>query len=825
MSRWAQLIPEPFRQDPNGLNRQQLAIYEDFGRQARMTPAQHANNQSQDTSRQLPDVLSDSYLPSLPTPAEAPAMPRQTPQQRMQTMQGPQNQHQMNGYVDTPNIGQRILELLQDLQQAAREAPEEHISDITEGAPIRRIFEQLVAIIDSAVGGQKEALAIAAGQKCFYPIFQEPGKRLEIEVFVRVIKQLCSMSPNAGRQVTVDLSTMEDDRIFNVGAVFALLREQLFDTQHVDSLSSRALKSRREVVLPFLKDLLDEVLLGDNPMALRSDFVLTYEALCQWLNEEPDLQLGRDILSKLQVPLTQQNGMPSPPQTEKQDQLEYIFEEWIQLQRKDTPERSFVAFVRQLHEEHIIADPEDAVTFIRACIEMSSAYFERATNEPWGSQDAPYVYIDALAKLMAFMVVFQSPVDGEPQVSKTKSLDALFRLVVLVMNDHHNKQRERFQGKVYFRLFSTLLCELHGARQHLGSEEELEIMQVFGLALQVMQPRYFPGFTYSWLALLAHRLFVPALLGGNARSNGGWDAFTKLLSILFTSVGELLSIAESPVTQDFYRGVCRFLLMLHHDYPEYLIENHVLLSTSIPGFCFQLQNIVNSAVTRAVISDQPDPFTHGLKINRLEQVRQQPAVYTDLEEILDGFGIKEALERCCIGTEPVSDEFETILNALERAQGAASKLLPNAMALYIGIHTTTTSSVFSAAAVPALLLSRLLKELTSQPRYNLVCGLTNQIRYVNAHTHYFSTALQHFFTVGSDDLQQTIMRVLVERLGVPRPHPWGLIVMVLEILKNPEVRVFELGWMKGAPQVESMLLGLAHSQERVARSPFGAAGL
>ena len=823
VSRWAQLIPEPFRQDPNGLNRQQLALYEDFGRQARITPAQHASAQSQDTSRQLPDVLSDTYLPNLPTPAEAPAMPRQTPQQqRMQAIQGPQNQHQINEYVDTPDIGRRILELLGDLQRAAQEAPEEHIGEISEGAPIRRVFQQLVAIIDSATGPQKETLAIAAGQKCFFPIFQEPTKRLEIEVFVRMVKQLCSMSPNAGRQLTIDLATIDDERIFNAGTVAALLSEELFDAQHVDLLCARALKARRDMVLSFLKDLLDEVLLGDNPVALRSDFVQTYEALCQWLSEEPDLDLGREIMSKLQVPLTQQNGMPSPPQTEKQDQLEYIFEEWIRLQRRDTPERSYIAFVRQLHDQHVIADPQVAVTFIRACIEMSSAYFDRVTNAPWGGSDAPYVYIDALAKLMALMVVYQSPADGEPPVNKAKSLDAIIRLVILVMNDHHNKQREGWNGRVYFRLFSTLLCELHAARQHLGPQQESDIAQVFALALQVMQPKYFSGFTYSWLALLSHRLFVPGLLAGNGRSNGGWNTFTKLLNTLFGTLGELLAVPDTPVIQDFYRGVVRFVLMLHHDFPEYLIENHTQLNSSIPIFCFQLHNIVNSAITRTVVTDQPDPFTQGLKINRLDQVRQQPAVHTDLDRILTDAGIKEALERCCTGTDLASDELETILSTLESAQGLASTLIPNTMVAYIGVHTTKTSSAFSSAAVPARLLERLLKDATPDTRYNLVTAITNQIRYANAHTHYFSTALQHFFTTGSEELQQTVLRILAERLGVPRPHPWGLIVLILELLKNPSISLFELPWLKTAPQVEQMLVSLAHSQERMPRSPLGA---
>jgi CCR4-NOT transcription complex subunit 1 len=458
---------------------------------------------------------------------------------------------------------------------------------------------------------------------------------------------------------------------------------------------------------------------------------------------------------------------------------------------------------------------------------MSAEEFDRVSNAPWRSEDAPYITVDALAKLVAFMVIFQAPgADGEVNVKPAKSLEAILRLVILVMNDHHNKQRDRWNGRVYFRLFSTLLCELHSARQHLGAHHEQEIAQVFAIALQVMQPKHFSGFSYHWLALLSHRLFVPSLLGGMGRTNNGWDTFTKLLHILFTTLGEFLEMPDGgAVMQDFYRGTTRFLLMLHHDYSEYLIENHTQLNSSIPLHCFQLHNIVNSAVTRAVINDQPDPFTAGLKINRLDQVRQPPAVFVNLDKILEEAGIKEAVQRSCTGNELTSEELDTILSTLEHVQHVAKSLLSNTIALYIAVNATTASSVFSAAALPARLLERLLKDSSDELRYNLVSAMVNQVRYINAHTHYFSGAVQHFFGSGTEDLQQTIMRVLAERLGVPRPHPWGLIVMVLELLKDPALNIFELPWMKTAPQVESMLVSLAQSSERLPRSPLGPMGM
>lgn len=819
VSRWSTLIPEPYRQEQNGLNRHQLALYEEFGRQARIVPATHATNASQDSNRQLPDVLSEGYLPSLPTPAEAPAMPRPTQGQRIPGMQPTPNQHHANGYLDSASVTQRIISFMDELQQSSREATEEHISDIGEGAPVRRIYGQLVGLIEAAPPSQQDSLALGAGTQCLVVIYADAQKRLEIEVFVRLLMQLCRMSVPAGRHLTMQLATADDDRIFNAGATLSLHNEGLMDLQHIDAQSSRALRQRRTVVLPFLRDIIDEMLLGENPVAMRTDFVLSYEALGQWLVEDPSLRIGHEIMTKLQIPASQVNGMPSPDSDySRSDQREYLFEEWIRLQRKDLPQRSYLAFAQQLHNERVITGPEDAISFFRSCLEMSCGQFDRISSVPYATQDAAYVAVDALAKLIIVMVIHQAPVDGDIQPNKAKSLEGIVRLVILVMNEHHNKQRERWNGRVYFRLFSTLLCEIHDHRDLLTLKQMKEMNEVFATALLIMQPRYFSGFMYPWLGLLSHRLLVPAFLA-NGKEDGGWVVFTKLLTALFINLGELLSMPEAPpVAQDFYRGVLRFFTMMHHDYPEYLIENHMYLNASIPPQCLQLQNIVNSAVTRVVFNDQPDPFTPGLKINRLDAVRMEPSIYPSVGGPLEAANILDEMDRFTNG-DGTDQDWTNVLAALERPDSA---LTANGIVVHIASFCCASSSVFSSGTASAKLLGDLLRETRPELRYRIISAMANQVRYVNAHTQYYSTALHHFFATGSQEVQEQIMRVLCERLMVPRPHPWGLIVMMLEMVKNESYNIWSLSWIKTAPQVESMLLNLAHSQDhRQTRSPMG----
>ncbi|KAI7586195.1 Not1-domain-containing protein [Hortaea werneckii] len=293
---------------------------------------------------------------------------------------------------------------------------------------------------------------------------------------------------------------------------------------------------------------------------------------------------------------------------------------------------------------------------------------------------------------------------------------------------------------------------------------------------------------------------------------------------MLTNLGYLVGTPEATnAIQEWYRGAIRFMLMLHHDFPEFLIENHVQLNSSVPSGCAQMHNIINSACSRGIMEQQPDPFTPGLKVNRLDQVRQAPVVESNVDKILSDAGVKDTIERVCTGSDLRDEDATTISNVLTAvSQTASGPVIVNSLIAYMAIHTTTTSSVFSSAAAPARLLERLLRSTDHQTRYQLVSAMMNQVRYANAHTHYFSTALQHLFSVSAEDVQEQIMRVLVERLMVPRPHPWGVIVMILEMVKNENTRLWEKGFMKVAPQVQSMLMNLAQSQERVGatRSPF-----
>ena len=77
-------------------------------------------------------------------------------------------------------------------------------------------------------------------------------------------------------------------------------------------------------------------------------------------------------------------------------------------------------------------------------------------------------------------------------------------------------------------------------------------------------------------------------------------------------------------------------------------------------------------------------------------------------------------------------------------------------------------------------------------------AIANQLRYPNSHTHYFSCTLLYLFAESNTEAtQEQITRVLLER-----PHPWGLLVTFIDLIKNPTFKFWNHDFVRCAPEIE-----------------------
>lgn len=837
ISPWAFYIPEPYKQSAGGLNQEQLTIYEDFGRQSRGLP--HANNILQDNVRQVPDVLQDQFaaVPNLPTPAAAPAEPRQLNQQRLPVQGAPASntQQQLNGFIEgsVADREQRSADdLFLELTRVVKDAPEERLSDLRPGSAIHNVYDRLLYSIEHA-NVQKDAFAFRVAGQVVNNLFSDDARRLEIEVLTQLLSNLCQISVNTSRQVLMWLATMhDDDRIFNATVMVNLMEVGLMDMHRLNTVMAKAINGRRIAAVDMLSNLMDDVLLTEHPSALRADFALSIDALMNWLSVDPTLEVGKQIISKLQVAPNEQ--ALTPPATGNKDQLEYVFDEWVHLQHPETPKKSIAAFVYQMHQNRIMTTHEDSIEFIRICVDASVVSYEHEEFAPYGTgnPDTATIKIDALAKLVVSLVAYQGEGEDQAPESKAKYFDKILLVTILVLCSHQKTRGENFNQKVFFRLFSAILFELNEAiKEDALIEAKGEIFLALAKAFVVLQPHNFPLFTFSWLTLISHRIFMPAMLEdkeqGIATKEQRWDTYARLIEILLEYTGQLIRpTGETIMAQNFYRGVLRVLLVIHHDYPEFLAEHHFRFCNSIPMHCTQLRNLIVSAYPSHIM-DMPDPFLSGLKVDRVEDIRQSPTIRADIEKILIDARVKDSIDALLKASELNADDVENVCNATYHAEPkpdgfeivptTADPVLIHAIVLYIGTAALAAQGSKAPTFVPTAPASQLLdglaKQFRPEARFQFISAICNQLRWPNAHTQYFSYALLHLFGPPSNDqqvldVQQTITRVLLERLLVHRPHPWGLIITLLEILKNRTYAFWDLPFVKAAPEVRFLSLGI-----------------
>lgn len=835
-NRWAGFIPDPYKQAPGGLNQEQMAIYLDFARQSR-GPASHVQTASADSGRQLPDVLQDAFasVPNVHTPGETLQLPQQAPQQQQLTgrilpppVPNVVAAAQTNGYGDIDAIHDRLSQLLGDTSRMVKENPDRSMNDIQRDRALVEVLSQAWELIASS----PDAIAMICAEEICKGIYGNSMIRLEIEVFVHLLARLCLTYPGIRKEVAIWTMTLEEQKLFNVEVTAALVKVELLHLKQIDLFFAGLIYEREDFALDVLSDLMDALLFNDHPTALRADFTSSLAALGQWLMEDPSFAKAKEIVQRLREWGVDDTVDHRPEESlVRKHQVQYVFAEWVAIcdaSPRNPNENVSVAFISQLHQRHLLRSEEEIAMFLRFCIDDAMDSYGLASLNADGNSDEPFFKVDWLARLIVLLAKHHGEIDGSIKCSKVEYMDSVLAVLTLIINNHHVMQGERFNQRGFFRLFSSILCDWHDFGRDNDAPDR-DMLVVFAKNFLMLTPHHFPAFAYSWLMLISHRLFMPSLLKlsndevGWAPSSTccftdvrqGWESFAKLMESALSYICQFLKPSTiTPLAMDLYRGILRIVLILHHDFPEFLAENHFRLCNSIPRYCTQLHNLVLSAYPSS-FPELPDPFVTGLKVDRLEEMRKAPRVVGDCTRPLIQSSVKDVIDASLKSNEVSSDKLAQLTNAVytstDRGLAVDCSLL-HAVVLYVGRSAIATAGQkggqpFTGDSSQALLMRKLARELQPEARYYFLSAIAHQLRYPNSHTHYFSYALLHLFGTDpadhqeSDDVRQQITRVLLERLHVIKPHPWGLVITTLELIKNSDYHFFQLPFIKASPLV------------------------
>jgi CCR4-NOT transcription complex subunit 1 len=148
-----------------------------------------------------------------------------------------------------------------------------------------------------------------------------------------------------------------------------------------------------------------------------------------------------------------------------------------------------------------------------------------------------------------------------------------------------------------------------------------QVLATFASVLYAVRPERVPGFAFAWLELVSHRLLLPPLL--QVSSQRGWPLAHRLIHSMMRFIYPALRRAEmNEAAQLFHRGLLRVLLLLLHDFPDFLADYAPSFVEVLPPLCVQMRNLVLSATPRAV--RLADPFAPALVMTTMPECSVPP---------------------------------------------------------------------------------------------------------------------------------------------------------------------------------------------------------
>eukprot|EP00003_Mantamonas_plastica_P029028 TRINITY_DN6810_c0_g2_i1.p1 TRINITY_DN6810_c0_g2~~TRINITY_DN6810_c0_g2_i1.p1 ORF type:complete len:1654 (+),score=631.62 TRINITY_DN6810_c0_g2_i1:388-4962(+) len=849
------VLPEVMMAKSGGLHQNQLRVYEDWGRLPNVAgKMQQHLQQQQDTSSSSSSSSASTGKKSMPS---------------LQEMASAQVQQNANGSVRTNMVvdeqagdltPQRALEIIQGAAETidvfVGKFFDVEFSKIPMDSDLHRSLYTIAVTLSRSK--QPMQLGITIAQRVFQRLLESPRAPLKLPqhvdlVLLEIICDICG-SVIIDKELTAWATyTLENDPSPHIDLLIALVRMRLVNVpSFAAKVASMVEKSGSTTIISVAFVLVKQCVL-DEKVCTSAEFkpVLDILALvaernkdgrAQGLLEEasqvanavsrPSYLRMRGEFEKLtRTGMSQQQGTQninsildasdSGPDAEKlRDLTTNLLQEWMSIyQQKDFTDDMFITYVAQLEQHHILQEDEMSLTFFKfvteICVKTAvSGKLESSSNNNSGTVSAnessdllDYSALDAYAKLIVLLVKYSGgTVNTQPKVNLLTRV--LFVIVRVLVKDYEGNPKA-FNQRPYFRLFSLLLSGL------VSSETGLEaisthVLSAFSNTFHLLQPLNFPGFAFAWLDLISHRQFMPYLL--LAQASQGWALFQTLMVDMFKFLGVHIKTTEmSPAISKLYRGTLKVLLVLLHDFPEFLCDYHFSFCDVIPPVCIQMRNLILSAFPRNM--RLPDAFTPNLKVDLLPETHQPPRILSDYMGVLGP--VRNEIDTYLVNWAParVLDDLKTMVllpqEEQERAGTVYNLPLINSLVLYVGmqgmvqLQNASQQSNTSITNSPSMdIYKQLFVDLDPEGRYMFVNAIANHLRYPNSHTHYFSCVLLSLFDKQGEYKREQITRVLLERLIVNRPTPWGLLITFMELIKNQRYNFWGHSFVHCDPEIE-----------------------
>nr|ODN93295.1 CCR4-NOT transcription complex subunit 1 [Cryptococcus depauperatus CBS 7841] len=789
-------LPDPLKLRPGGLTAQQFRVYEDFGEPARVMSTHPANTANGDylAANYQNLVINDTLeMKAVPSPRHV----------FSQDVIGSGVEATASPHTISPQISiDRFHELAAEIQKAIIQTPASSITALPAEHELRGLIKATIIVANQSVHRENTTLAIA--QKVVQLLYRSTTQ-LGREVYVYLLQQLCDLSAKVNREVKQWLIYAEDVRKLNVSVTVTLLRAQSIGVQELDiALSHIALRSYPPEVLDFITQLIRQCSVSDQAWLPRQAFSHSLASLLKAQETSHATPLVDALLDELRGPREPSASVDGDQSKtvidgKLQERLAHYFLEWVRVfSGSKNPEVSFVPYVTYLQKEGILSGEDVSSAFYRTAI-YTAVDLDTAKLNP--EEPSKFYGVDALAKLIVLIVKNYGDKNG---TSSSVGRAVYYYNKIITIMSYSLVQRQlamgdAFNQRPWARFFTSMLSELSTIEYSLP-ETYLGCLKHLANNLGITQPTYAPRFAFGWISIISHRLFMPKLL--QSQRDEGWPEYHRCVMWLLRFLAPFLQSDEmTPSSRSIFKATLRILMLLLHDFPEFLVEFYHTLSTVIPPHCTQMRNVVLAAFPQ---SEAPLPDCYKRLDQLVPEMQRFPTVRSDYIGALADGNVKAAIDQYVRTGVPalsaIVTELKNRIAVKSMGPGNNTVITWNHTLLHASIFYLGTTAVargyqqtgiaeFNAKEPEVAILVNLAHAFDAEGSYYMLNVIADQLRYPSAHTLFFIHFMLFLFRASTQDdvssaVPERIARILLERTIVKRPHPWGLLVAFIELLDN-----------------------------------------
>lgn len=763
-------LPDPLRLRQGGLTPLQLRVYDDFAESAR--PPAPAPTAAQ---------LNGDYMAYDSVPQEL----RRGPSPRYDT-------ESQTGVLAPQTTIEKFHEIIGEIEKQIMQTRATSVKQLDEDHDLRSLSRTVIVLAHSAM--HREATTLNIAQKIVQLLYKTESP-LGREIYVGVLQQLCRHATKVEHEVKSWLVFAEDSRKFNVPVTIILIQAGFIRAAELDAqLAKQMSRGFNGDIVNYVAQLIRECCIDEEGFLGRNQFTLCIAALLKAHESGQSTPAADQLLEDLRDDSAVTEAKSTSIDPKMHERLQHYFFEWVRLftDNPNSPEVSFVPYITWLQSDNILGGEDLSTAFYTTAIKAAVECDTKSEHGTWHGTDS-------LAKLIILIVKNYGDKSGPGSVANTvyyfnKIITIMSYSLVRAQLNHD----ELFDQRPWARFFTNMLSEIASIEASLP-QTATGCLKSIANALGIIQPTYAPRFAFGWLSIMSHRLFMAKLLG--VPHQEGWADYHRCVMWLLRFVAPFISANGSELTvasRNLYRATLRTLLVLMHDFPGFLVEFYHTLSTAIPVQCVQLRNIILAAFPAV---DAPLPDWYKRLDELIPEMQSFPRVRQDHLNALTSGNVRQGIDQYIHTGTPSG---QVIVNELKN-RIAVQKRLPDGTTTTVWNHTLLHAAVFylGTSAVhrhymasgvvefdpkdPALpLLVSLAYSFDAEGQYLMLSVIADQLRYPSAHTLFFASLMLYLFKVTTDSsIPERIARVLLERVIVARPHPWGLVVTFVELLENP----------------------------------------